>query len=188
MATNLSVALAITDRKVVLIDADLRKPSLHKILNTSPQPGLSNFLAGNASAADIIRATDIPNLYFIPAGTIPPSPTELLNSKAFEDFLQDLHKEFDHLVIDTPPIIGFADGRVLSRHVDGVLLVVRHNYTSRESVLLAKQFLSQVNARIIGTVLNMSFTNRSGYGYYYGYGSDYNKYYHSSDDTKELDS
>lgn len=179
MATNISISMAINGRKVVLVDADLRKPSLHRILNTDTQPGLSNFLAGDASASDIIRVTDVPNLSFIPAGTIPPRPTELLNSKAFEDLLQDLHKDFQHIVIDTPPIIGFADGRVLSTHVEGVLLVFRHNYTTRESVLMAKQFLSQVNARIIGVVLNMSFTNRSGYGYYYGYSSYYSKYYNS---------
>ncbi|MFZ0282425.1 MAG: polysaccharide biosynthesis tyrosine autokinase, partial [Bacteroidales bacterium] len=187
MATNLSVSMAINGRKVVLIDADLRKPSIQRILNTPLQPGLSNYLAGDASASDIIRPTEIPNLFFIPAGTIPPRPAELLNSKAFEDLLQDLRGKFQHLVIDTPPIIGFADGRVLSSHVEGVLLVVRHNYTTRESIVLAKQFLNQVNARIIGVVLNMSFTNRSGYGYYYGYSSHYSKYYHSGD-GKELNS
>lgn len=190
MAVTMSASLAMDGRKVVLLDADLRKPNIHKVLTVPGQPGLSNFLTGNATLEEIIKPTEIPNLFLIPAGPIPPSPTELLTSKDFENLLQMLRQDFQHIICDTPPIIQFADGRALSSLLDGVLMIIRHNFTTRGSGLLTKQLLCQVNARIIGVVMNMAATNKFGYGPYYGYYNYYSKYYQSSyykGETAELD-
>lgn len=188
LSINIAISLALNGRKVVLVDADLRKPQMHNIFQQPSQPGLSNFLSGNAGAEEILRPTEVPDLYFIPSGAIPPSPAELLTSKAFEELLLDLRREFQHVIIDTPPIIEFADGLALSGLVDGVLLVLKHNATRRDAGRLAKQLLDQVNARVIGTVMNMATANRLGYGGYYGYYKYYSKYYKKHYDIKEIDS
>jgi capsular exopolysaccharide synthesis family protein len=179
MSMNISISLAMNGRKVVLIDGDLRKPSISSSFGLPGQPGLTNYLSGNATLDDILRPTQVQDLFLIPAGASPPSPTELLESRAFEDLILELRSQFQHVVIDTPPIIEFADARVLSGLSDGVVLVVKHHVTSREAAKLAKQLLQQVNARIIGGVLNMSRANRLGYyGYgYYGYYKYYRHYY-----------
>ncbi len=169
ISINISISLALNERKVLLIDADLRKPSIHKVFKQAPQPGLSNFLTGSASFEEIVRPTEIPNLDFIPAGAIPPSPTELLSSKVFVKLLAELRQKYQHVIIDTPPTIGFADARSLSTSCDGVLLVLRQDSTSRQAGIIAKQLLMQVNARMLGGVLNMAKINTLGYGSYYGY-------------------
>jgi Mrp family chromosome partitioning ATPase len=136
-------------------------------------------LTGNVSFSEIIRNLNIPNLTFIFAGTLPPGPTELLESEAFKDLLQEARKEFNHVIIDTPPVIDFADGRVFSNVVDGVIGVLKQDVTSGKAGLLAIQLLLQVNPRIIGGVLNMSKNYRMG-RYYYNYGkqSKYLSYYY----------
>jgi Mrp family chromosome partitioning ATPase len=111
-----------------------------------------------------------------------------LTSKAFEDLVLHLRGEFQHLIIDTPPIIGFADGRALSTLADGVLLVFKHHTTSREAGRLAMQLLQQVNARILGGVLNMSRKDRLGYGGYYGYYKYYDQYYKRYQDQEKRES
>jgi succinoglycan biosynthesis transport protein ExoP len=189
LCINLAISLAMNNCKVVLMDCDLRKPGMHKIFKLDSQPGLSNFLTGNAPKSEIIRPTEVPNLFLIPAGPIPPSPAELLNSKLFKDLLMSLRMEFQHLVIDSPPLIEFADARIMSTIVDGTLLVVRNHYTTRKAGSVAKQLLNQVNARVIGGILNMTTANRLGYGgYYYGYDKYHSKYYKNYDaSTKSID-
>lgn len=185
ISLNIASALAMNNRKVVILDADLRKPSLHSILQEPMQPGLSNFLTGTASLAEIIRPTEIPNLFFISAGTTPPNPIELLSSDAFGNLLKKLRQDFRHLVLDTPPILGFTDGRAISALVDGAILIFKHNYTRRENGLLAMQLLAQVNAPILGGILNMARKDRLGYGERYGY-YYYAKYYNEYYDTVKL--
>ena len=103
------------NKKCLIMDCDLRKPSLHKVYSLPLQPGLTNYLTGNADLESIIRPTDVPNLFFIPAGPTPPSPHELLNSTAFQSLLDRLRQDFQHIIIDSPPVIGFADGRIYCR-------------------------------------------------------------------------
>jgi succinoglycan biosynthesis transport protein ExoP len=178
LATNLAISLAQNDRKVLLIDTDMRKPGVHKAFHELSMPGLSNFLSGNASRSEILRTTEVPNLFIIPGGTVPPNPTELISSKTFEELLMLMRQEFDHLVIDTPPLVEFADARIISTMVDGTLLVVRNHYTTRKAGNLARKLLNEVNSKILGIVLNMATANRLGYGgYYYGYYKYYSKYY-----------
>jgi succinoglycan biosynthesis transport protein ExoP len=173
MATNLSISLAMSGRKVVLIDGDLRRPSIHKIFNQLPQPGLSDLLTGTATYEEVLRPTEIPNLYLIPAGPLPPNPATLLGSMAFKDIMAFLRDEFQHVIIDTPPTLSMPDSRVLSSMVDAVILVIRHNYTPRETARMARQALTQVNAQLIGLVLNQVAFDKTGYYSYY-----YKKYHY----------
>ncbi len=187
LSMNLAASLAMRDYKVALVDVDLRKPTLSRSFQLPQQPGLSNFLSGGASFAEIVRSTEIPNLSLIPAGSIPPNPIPLLASQTFADLLEDLGKDFQHLIIDTPPLVGFADARMISPLVDGILVVFKHHTTSRESGRLAIQLLTKANARILGGVLNMVRHGKLGYGGYYGYYRYYSRYYKSynSDQNEE---
>jgi polysaccharide biosynthesis transport protein len=169
---NLAASLAKDGTRVLLIDADLRKPSIHKIMGYPSQPGLTDFLAGYASRAEILRSTLNPNLYIITAGTIPPQPIELLASKGFKDLLSALREEFEHLIIDAPPILGLADARIISSTVDGVLLVAKHLSTRKEALRFTVQFLAQVHAPLLGGILTMVLRD-GGEGGYYNY-----KYYY----------
>jgi capsular exopolysaccharide synthesis family protein len=191
IAINLAVSLAMEGRKVVIVDADMRKPAIHKTFQQLSQPGLSNFITGSTGKEEIIRSTEIDNLFFVPAGAVPPSPVDLLNTAAFKEFLEDLRAQFQHVIIDTPPLLGFADARLLSSMVDGVLIVIKHHSTPRDAARLANQLLRQVNARVIGAILNQVTTHKLGYGgYYYGYLKYYDKYYskyYGGNDTKSLD-
>jgi capsular exopolysaccharide synthesis family protein len=177
VSVNLASELAMGGRRVLLIDADLRKPSIHHAFNLPGKPGLSNFLAGNASKAEIIMPTFIPTLFFIPAGTVPPNPMQLLNSEPFKELLNELRQDFENVIFDTPPVIGFADGRVISSMVDGVLMVLRHHYTSRDAGRLAAQLLYQANASLLGGILNMALPQNLGYGGYSNYYKHYSRYY-----------
>ncbi len=178
---NTSIALSQTGAKVLIVDGDMRNPRIHKIFNGNENGmGLSNFLSGNAPIDSIIKKTEVPNLYYIPAGPIPPNPSELIGSKLFKEMIKILGSRFDHLVIDSPPALGFADSMILSTSVDGVVLVVLGGKTPRETLQRAKEILQQVNAKILGVVINRVDIHRSDYGYYYYryhyyYGKDRNK-------------
>ena len=151
---NLAIALAQDGRQVVILDCDLRRPRLHQVFHLDNAPGLTSYLTGTSTLKSILKPTDVDNLFLIPAGPIPPNPAELLNSQTYKNLLQDLRREFDHIIIDTPPTLGFADARVVALQADGVLLVAKHQSTTREAGRMARQYLSQVNARMLGMVLN----------------------------------
>lgn len=154
ISVNLAIALAQDGGRVALLDGDLRKPGLHRVFNLENHPGLTSYLTGNACRADILKPTGIDHLTLIPAGPMSPAPAELLNSQVFKDLLRDLRQEFDHLIIDTPPSLGFADARVLAVQADGVLLVAKQNVTSWEAGRQTCQLLARINARLLGMVLN----------------------------------
>jgi polysaccharide biosynthesis transport protein len=176
ISVNLAATLALNHSKVLIIDADMRKPSVHKAFHKPNHPGLSNFLTGNASLEEVVLPTPIADLFFLPAGTIPPNPIELLTSKSFSDLISRLHTEYSFIVIDTPPTIGFADARIISPLTNAVVLVINHSSTTRRSGYLATQLLFSVNAKILGGVLNMSEDKNLNYE---GYGlSKYSDYYH----------
>ncbi|MCX5892038.1 MAG: polysaccharide biosynthesis tyrosine autokinase, partial [Deltaproteobacteria bacterium] len=179
ISTNLSISMASDGRKVLLIDCDLRKPRIHGIFKRHLQPGLSNYLTKNVRVEDIIQSTDVPNLSIIPAGTIPPNPVELLNSERFRDLLEELKTQFHHVIIDTPPILGFSEARIIASLVGGVVLVAKHESTPREAARMSARLLNQVGAQVLGTVLNQVKLRRRGYGkdYYYYYHDKYKSYY-----------
>jgi capsular exopolysaccharide synthesis family protein len=179
IASNLAQAFALDGRQTVLIDCDLRKPRQHRIFQVDNQPGLSKYLTGGADLEEILHPTAISDLVVIPAGARPPSPGILLNSEIFKDLLLQLRQRFNHIIIDTPPILGFTDARIISVLTDGVLLVTKHHVTHKSAGRLAHQLLNQIHAPIMGCVLNCVDSHGQAYGgYYYHYHYKYySKYY-----------
>jgi len=184
VSSNLALAYAQMEAKVLLVDCDLRRARLHKFLNFKANPGLSNYLAGRVDLGQVTHEVkgvmgDGLTMDFIPAGTVPPNPVELLNSKAFVHLLELLKGMYDHIVIDSPPIMGFADALVLSRVVDGTLLVIRDQQTPRQAARYARDQLIQVGGRVLGVVVNDVKVERGSYYYgkYSGYYYYYDKYY-----------
>ena len=182
VGANLAQSLALQGHPTVIIDCDLRKPRVHKIFDLDALPGLTNYLSGNATKEEILRETAIPNLLVIPAGPQSPSPSNLLNSEIYKELLSQLRQQYAHIIIDTPPILGFSDARIVSVLVDGTFLVTRHNSTHKSAARLAAQLLSQVNAPIMGGVLNDVETSSMKYGGYQYYNYKlYSKYYNSNE-------
>jgi len=180
---NTAIALSQTGAKVVIIDTDMRKPRIHKIFAEENGAGFSTFLSGHADLESIVKKTEIPNLFYIPSGPIPPNPSELIGSNIFKNALDSLGDRFDHIVFDSPPVLGFADSLILSNSVDGVILVVVGGKTPRETLQRTKEILQQVNAKILGVVINRVDIHRSDYGYYY---YKYHHYYGKEGKEKEL--
>ncbi len=164
---NTAIALAQTGAQVLIIDSDMRNPRLHRIFDKPNETGLSNFLSGNAELESIVTKTEIPNLSYVLAGPIPPNPSELIGSDLFKQMLESLGERFHHILIDCPPVLGFADSVILSTLVEGVILVALGGSTPRETLTDAKELLLQVNARILGVVINGVDIQRNDYGYYY---------------------
>lgn len=177
---RLGVAFANLNRRVLMIDADLRRPRIHKVFGIERELGLSTVLNGDAELSSVIHATPVPGLFFMPSGRGGERPNELLASAAVPQLLDRLGEEFDLVIIDTPPSAILSDARILSRHVDGVVLVVREQSTSRNLVREALSGLEQVGARVFGVIVNaVDFgRRRTSYKYYYGYGYRYDKYYY----------
>ncbi len=174
VSTNSAISLAqLGMGDVLLVDADMRHPDLHEILEVPQAPGLSCFLAGRAELPGVIRPARIPGLYVIPAGAVPTNPAELLSSYRFAQALTALRERFAHIVIDTPPMLGVSDALVLAPRVEGVILVLRHGRSSRDAAQRAIQMLGSVRAHVLGVVLNHVDARTAGTeGYsYYRYGS-----------------
>ncbi|MBU3134083.1 CpsD/CapB family tyrosine-protein kinase [Clostridium gasigenes] len=166
-AGNLAMSLAQGEKKVILIDCDLRKPSLHKRFKISNIMGLSDVLIGREvieNAATRYKK----NITVLTSGKIPPNPSEMLGSKAMTALLSELQGIFDYIILDTPPIQAVTDSQILGAKADGVILVVKAEKTKKESVQNSINLLKKVNAHIIGTVLNGVDNKRNKYYYYYG--------------------
>ncbi len=166
VATYLAYTMAAGNKKVVLIDADLRHPKIHTILNLPNEHGLSELFSENREIQDVMVEVDEKRVYFIAAGSYPPNPVELLASRRMENLLTELKKEFDVIVIDCPPLI-VPDASVLSEKVDGILLVVRADHTSRRSIQMARDQLKRARARVLGVVANGVSSQPHYYGSYY---------------------
>ncbi|HUZ94781.1 MAG TPA: polysaccharide biosynthesis tyrosine autokinase [Edaphobacter sp.] len=170
LSTNLACILAQGDARVLLIDADLRRPSVHHRFGMSGKIGLTTVLTGAAtleSAAQ--KVTEVPNLDVLAAGPMPPFPTEMISSQAMDSLLQHCGEIYTHVLIDTPPILSVTDGVILARHSDAVVLVVRHGKSSKHVVRRARDLLVRSGAPITGIVLNAVDLNSPDYYGYYGY-------------------
>ncbi len=170
-AANLAVILSQLDARVLLIDADLHRPRLHEIFRTSSRIGLVSILAENADPSRAIVKTAVPGVFLLPAGPASPNPSGLLSSAAMSQLLERMRREFDYVVIDTPPLFPIADGLVLGYQTDGVVLCLRAARTQRPQALRAKETLLQNRNRVIGVILN-ALPAKSG-GYDEGYGLYY---------------
>ena len=180
---NTATALSQTGAQVLIIDGDMRKPKVHKVFNHENGMGLSNFLSGHGDLDSIIQESEVPNLFYIPSGPIPPNPSELLGSNLFKNMLESLEARFDHILVDSPPVLGFADSIILSTCVDGVILTVLGGRTPRETLQRAKEALQQTQTKILGVVINRVDIRRSDYGYYY---YRYHSYYGKEGKKKEI--
>jgi capsular exopolysaccharide synthesis family protein len=173
VATNLAIALTQMGRRVVIVDADLRRPRVHKVLGIPNELGLSSFLSGNADAAEILQESGIPNLLVVTSGPLPPNPSELLGSKALDTFLEQLDDlgPFDHIFFDSPPLLQMADAVLLANRMDATILVTREGRTTHQALASGAKRLRQSRARILGAVLN-AVVERFGNYYYYRYHRD----------------
>jgi len=175
---NCAVVLAQKGIRVLLVDADLRRPSIHKTLGMGPRSGLSNVLTGSASLQQAIsRSPILPNLDILPAGTPPPNPAELLASSNMRDVLEELRGQYDHIVVDTPPSLSVTDAVVLSPRADAIVLVIRSGQTTKQALRRSRDILMQVNAKVSGVLLNAVDLSSPDYYYYYEYQGKYSRYY-----------
>jgi succinoglycan biosynthesis transport protein ExoP len=168
-AINLAAALAETGKKVVLVDADLRRPQVGKRTGGMADVGLTNYLKGDAELMDLLQDSGIEGLTILASGPQPPNPAELLGSKKAGQGIQDLSTMFDYVIVDSPPLLPVTDAAVLSQWVDGVLLVARANKTRVPDVAASLEQLNAVQAEVIGIVVT-DVPTRGGsykYGYYY---------------------
>ncbi len=174
-AANTAVSLAQLGSSVLIIDCDLRRPAMHKVLGADNTIGLSTYLSRDVALDKVIQKLPIANLYFLPSGSIPPNPAELISSEKMKDMLQTLSKTYDHILIDSPPLINVTDPVILSTLVDGVMLVVHGGKSTRDVVRRARQELTGVGAKVFGVVLNNVDLKREGYNdyYYYRYYGNY---------------
>lgn len=167
-ASNLAVVYAQSDKKVLIIDADLRKPTMHKTFNKSNRWGLTNLLTGQITLSEVIVQTDISNLEILPAGPVPPNPSEILASKKMGAVLEELKQIYDIIVVDSPPALAVTDSQILATKCDGVIMVIDSGKVKREVAAKVKASLEFVKARIVGVVLN-NVNRKDGESYYYYY-------------------
>ena len=169
-ALNLAITLAQRGDRVVLIDSDLRRPRVHRAFQLTNQSGLSSYLAGAAGLDQIVKpVARVPNLFVITAGPTPPNPAELLSSEPVTTLFDELRRQFDFVVLDSPPAITVADAMILAAHADGVILVAHGGVTTRDSLRHARKLLAAANARMLGVVLNNVDMRSADYKYYYSY-------------------
>ncbi len=185
---NCAVVLAQKGIRVLLIDADLRRPSIHKTLGMGPRSGLSNVLTGSATLETAItRSPILPNLDVLPAGTPPPNPAELLASSNMRDVLAELREQYDHIVVDTPPTLSVTDAVVLSPRADAIVLVIRSGQTTKQALRRSRDILMQVNAKVSGVLLNAVDLSSPDYYYYYEYQGKYARYYRNDESQNDED-
>ena len=172
-AASLARNFAKLGMNVLLVDGDLRNPSLHRALRADSSTGITNYLTGAATLAELVQVTDQPNLAFIPCGPLPPNPAELLAGSKIRSMIADAEQSFDLLIIDGPPVMGLADAPLLASAVAGAVLIIEAGATRRGLAKAALRRLALGNARILGGILTKFNTRSAGYGYGYGYGYAY---------------
>jgi capsular exopolysaccharide synthesis family protein len=176
-AINLGIAIAQSGSKVLIIDTDMRRPRLHKAFGVPNDVGVSSLVVGEGKLDDAIKSTDVPGLYLLACGPIPPNPAELLHTRAFGDLLAKLGERFDRVILDSPPVGAVADAAVLATQCDGVVVVLKAGKTQRDMALRTVRSLRDVKAPIFGAVLNDVSLQKSRYGeYYYAYAYRYYRY------------
>lgn len=174
---NLGMCLAQADRSVLLVDADLRRPTLNLFFHQQASPGLSSYLAGDALLEAVIHKTAVPNLSLVSSGPVPPNPAELLASRRMREFLTAVGERYDMVLVDSPPVLAVSDACALAHVVDGVLLVVGSGTVAQPALRRAKEQIEAVRGRIVGAVVNRFDASGNGYSkrYYDSYDSYYTK-------------
>jgi capsular exopolysaccharide synthesis family protein len=170
LASNLAIAIAQAGERVLLIDADMRRPTLHQLFKLKRDPGLSNLLIGDVKANDAVQASGVPNLWVLPSGHRPPNPPELLGSQRFRKMIAAFADHFDWVLLDAPPVMPVTDACVLADRSTGIIFVAGAERVSRQVARRALEQLANVEARVVGGVLTRVRLDR--HRYYYA------KYYH----------
>nr|WP_042348368.1 CpsD/CapB family tyrosine-protein kinase [Bacillus massiliigorillae] len=164
-AANLAIVLAQQGKATLLVDTDLRKPSIHYTFNISNMNGLTNAITRAIYLDTAIVKTFIPNLDILPSGPIPPNPSELLNSKSMATIMDDLKSKYEYVIFDAPPVLAVSDPQIMAAKSDGVVMVVNSGKTRKDSALKAKKILENVKGNILGVVLNGEKTSENMYYY-----------------------
>ncbi|WP_082795354.1 CpsD/CapB family tyrosine-protein kinase [Alkalihalobacillus trypoxylicola] len=167
-AANLAIVLAQNGNDVLLVDTDLRKPTVHHTFGILNTRGLTNLLMKTEVIEDVIQTSKVERLSILPSGPIPPNPAELLNSKTMELTLESFKSKYDIIVLDTPPVMAVTDAQVLGNKVDGSILVVSNGKTDRNQAVKTKELLSQTSSKLLGVVFNNKEVKKGNYYYYYG--------------------
>jgi capsular exopolysaccharide synthesis family protein len=175
-AINIALALAESDHSVVLVDGDMRRPSLHKYLDLVGAVGFSTVLSGGASLSEVLQDTKYPRLTVLAAGTSPPNPSELLGSMAAKRLLSELREKFDYVIVDSAPLLAVTDAAILATKADGALIITRFGKTKRDQLAHTARTVEDVGAKLLGVIMTMMPIRSGGYygrySYYYGYGAD----------------
>ena len=181
VAANVAVTYAQAGRRVLLIDADLRRPTVHSTFDLSNRVGLSTIISSNAKEVDldsVVQNSGVNNLFVLTAGPVPPNPSELIASNRMRDFVKLTEEHYDLIIIDLAPVLEVSDTQELASHLDGVALVVRQGRTQKMAIRRAVEMLKFAKVRILGYIMNDVDANNAGYGYGYGYG-------YGEEDTKK---
>lgn len=165
---NLAVVLAQQGKRVLLIDGDLRKPTVHYTFKVSNIYGVTNVLTRQTTLKETVVTTTIPDVDVLPSGPVPPNPSELIDSKSMTNLIDEARALYDYVLFDTPPIMAVTDAQLLAHRVDGVILVISSGKTEIEAAVKSKELLENANAKILGTVLNAKEMKNENYYYYYG--------------------
>lgn len=166
-SANLAAVFAQAGQKTLLVDADMRKPTIHKTFQLSNKAGLSTLLSTEESLAEVAQKTQIENLSITTSGPKPPNPSELLGSVKMNQIMEEARNLFDIVIFDMPPVVTVTDAQIMSSKADGTLLVVRENWTRKDAITKAKELLDLVNARVLGVIYNGSEQGKDKAYYYY---------------------
>lgn len=169
VACSIAIAFAQGGQRVCILDCDLRRPRIHRIFGRVGDVGITNLLMGDATIDDVVKPTIVPNLWSVPAGPLPPNPADLLHSARFKRVLEELSEQFDRVIIDSPPVVAVTDSAIVSTLVDGTIFVVRGFKTARNLAAQGLRSLHDVDANVVGVVLNAVNLNSDEYSYYYHY-------------------
>lgn len=167
-AANLAVTFAQLGKRVLLVDADLRKPTVHHTFGVNNLIGFTTVLTKQATLQNAVLDTDEKDLYILTSGPVPPNPAELLSSKSMEQFIEDAKREFDYVLFDTPPLLAVADPQILANQCDGSILVVYSEKTEIDQAKKGKELLENAQSKLLGVVLNHKEVKNNDYYYYYG--------------------
>jgi capsular exopolysaccharide synthesis family protein len=167
-AANMAVVFAQQEKQVLLVDADLRKPTVHYTFNLSNTFGLTSVLSKQMQLIEAVDESEISNLGILTSGPIPPNPAEIMGSKAMDQFLREAKEHFDVIIFDTPPMLAVTDAQVLANKCDGSILVLYSGKTEMEEAVKVKELLSATKSKLLGAVLNHKKLQSSDYYYYYG--------------------
>lgn len=167
-SANLGVVFAQEGKRVLLVDADMRKPTAHYTFGLNNTFGLTSVLTRQKSLTEVTHSSDVKNLDLLTCGPIPPNPAELLNSKRMEHFFKEVHEEYDMVIFDTPPVLAVTDGQILANQCQGTILVISSGTTEVDRAVKSKELLEAAKAKLVGVVLNNREMKDSNYYYYYG--------------------